>query len=54
MLAFDVIADHGESLFLNDHNRPGVVAPILDWRTVEPAAELVEAPPQRSASRASA
>ncbi|HWD24106.1 MAG TPA: ABC transporter ATP-binding protein, partial [Acidimicrobiales bacterium] len=28
VLQFDVIADHGESLFLNDQARPGVVAPL--------------------------
>jgi lipopolysaccharide transport system ATP-binding protein len=39
VLWFDVIADHGESLFLNDQARPGVVAPILDWTVAEPAAE---------------
>jgi lipopolysaccharide transport system ATP-binding protein len=33
---FDVIADHGESLFLNSPDRPGVVAPILAWNAVEP------------------
>jgi len=34
-MQFDVIADHGESLFLNDQARPGVVAPILHWEAVE-------------------
>jgi lipopolysaccharide transport system ATP-binding protein len=38
-LGFDVIADHGESLFLNSQGRPGVVAPILAWNAVEPAAD---------------
>ncbi len=42
VLRFDVIADHGESLFLNDQARPGVVAPILHWEAVEPSAELGE------------
>lgn len=36
VLQFDVIADHGESLFLNDQSRPGVVSPILDWVAVDP------------------
>jgi lipopolysaccharide transport system ATP-binding protein len=36
VLQFDVIADHGESLFLNDQARPGVVAPLLHWETIEP------------------
>jgi lipopolysaccharide transport system ATP-binding protein len=44
VLWFDVIADHGESLFLNDQARPGVVAPILDWRSVEPEVDADEAP----------
>jgi hypothetical protein len=39
VLQFDVIADHGESLFLNDHARPGVVAPILRWEAVTPSSE---------------
>jgi len=37
VLQFDVIADHGESLFLNDQVRPGVVAPILPWDAVAPS-----------------
>jgi len=50
-LGFDVIADHGESLFLNSGGRPGVVAPILAWNAVEPANEggEVSAIPLRSA-----
>jgi lipopolysaccharide transport system ATP-binding protein len=48
VIQFDVIADHGESLFLNDTARPGVVAPILAWRSVEASvdadAELQSAP----------
>ncbi len=36
VLSFDVVADHGESLFLNAQGRPGVVAPILSWHAVEP------------------
>jgi lipopolysaccharide transport system ATP-binding protein len=36
-LTFDVVADHGESLFLNDQVRPGVISPILEWTAVEPA-----------------
>jgi lipopolysaccharide transport system ATP-binding protein len=31
VLTFDVVADHGESLFLNAEARPGVVAPMLAW-----------------------
>ena len=40
VLQFDVIADHGDSLFLNDQARPGVVAPILPWEVVEVADAL--------------
>jgi lipopolysaccharide transport system ATP-binding protein len=36
VLQFDVVADHGESLFLNAQGRPGVVFPILSWNAVEP------------------
>jgi hypothetical protein len=36
VLQFDVVADHGESLFLNRGDRPGVIAPILDWTKAEP------------------
>ena len=39
VLSFDVVADHGESLFLNAQGRPGVVAPILAWNAVEPAVD---------------
>ena len=38
VIQFDVIADHGESLFLNAQGRPGVVSPILSWNAIEPAA----------------
>jgi hypothetical protein len=52
VLRFDVIADHGESLFLNDQARPGVVAPLLSWETVQPSAAVgeVEPPPGRVAA----
>ena len=39
VLQFDVIADHGDSLFLNDRARPGVVSPLLDWESVEPGSD---------------
>jgi lipopolysaccharide transport system ATP-binding protein len=45
MVQFDVIADHGESLFLNDQARPGVVAPIMEWEAVEPTTEADEIGP---------
>jgi hypothetical protein len=47
-LQFDVVADHGASLFLNDTARPGVVAPILAWEAVAPSE------PEMSKSRATA
>ena len=50
VLQFDVIADHGESLFLNDQARPGVVAPILTWDAVEPTADVALEPPHRLAA----
>jgi lipopolysaccharide transport system ATP-binding protein len=53
-LWFDVVADHGESLFLNDQARPGVVAPILDWSVIEPEADLDESLPRRADSHVSA
>ncbi len=49
VLHFDVVADHGESLFLNDQARPGVVAPILHWEAVEPSTEEDEAALERAA-----
>ncbi len=39
VLQFEVIVDHGVSPFwnvLNGHNRPGLVAPILDWSEESP------------------
>jgi len=47
VIDFDVIADHGESLFLNDQVRPGVVAPILDWKAVEPTVDAAPSPALR-------
>ena len=46
VLYFDVVADHGESLFLNHPDgRPGVVAPVLGWTSVEPTSDdAVETP----------
>ena len=49
VLHFDVVADHGESLFLNDQARPGLVAPILDWHAVEPSAPDDEIDLERAA-----
>jgi lipopolysaccharide transport system ATP-binding protein len=35
ILMFDVMADHGESLFLSNVQRAGVVAPRVRWETLE-------------------
>jgi lipopolysaccharide transport system ATP-binding protein len=32
---FDVLADHGSSLFLSASTRPGVIAPVLEWDVVD-------------------
>jgi lipopolysaccharide transport system ATP-binding protein len=53
VLQFDVIADHGDSLFLNDRARPGVVAPLLQWETVDPISEFGEPEPPAQAIGAS-
>jgi lipopolysaccharide transport system ATP-binding protein len=37
VLHFDVLADHGESLYLTTAGRSGVIAPALEWVAVEPA-----------------
>ena len=37
VLHFDVLSDHGESLFLLGVSRPGVVVPVVNWSAVEPA-----------------
>lgn len=39
VLHFDVMADHGESLFLSA-GRPGVIAPAISWKAVEPVSEV--------------
>jgi lipopolysaccharide transport system ATP-binding protein len=38
ILHFDLIADHGESLYLISGGRSGVIAPALEWVAVEPGA----------------
>ena len=53
VLYFDVVADHGDSLFLNanDTARPGVVSPILAWTNVQPTSDdAVETPSAAFAS----
>jgi lipopolysaccharide transport system ATP-binding protein len=42
VLQFDVVGDHGESLFLNTERRAGVILPALEWSTVEPSQEHEE------------
>jgi lipopolysaccharide transport system ATP-binding protein len=42
VLQFDVVVDHGESIFLNAQARAGVILPTLEWRAVEPSSELDE------------
>ena len=41
---FDVVHDHGDSLFLNAEGRPGVVASILYWHAIEPSQDDAAAP----------
>jgi lipopolysaccharide transport system ATP-binding protein len=36
VLHFDIVADHGESLFMVAEGRSGVVAPVLAWSAVAP------------------
>jgi lipopolysaccharide transport system ATP-binding protein len=42
VLQFDVIGDHGDSLFLNGQKRPGVINPILDWQAAWPSREAAD------------
>jgi lipopolysaccharide transport system ATP-binding protein len=42
VLHFDVIADHGDSLFLNAQARSGVILPVLGWGAVEPSSGAEE------------
>jgi hypothetical protein len=48
VLHFDVLADHGDSLFLMGVARPGVVAPPVEWDAVEPASSPEEYPARAS------
>lgn len=48
-LYFDVVADHAD--FRDNQGRPGTVAPILPWKSVEPTADdAVDTPPALFAS----
>jgi homopolymeric O-antigen transport system ATP-binding protein len=52
VLQFDVIADHGESLFLNAPARPGLIAPIMEWEAVDvlPESTEIDFAPERLAA----
>jgi lipopolysaccharide transport system ATP-binding protein len=39
VLQFDVVVDHGESIFLNAQARAGVILPALEWTAVPPASD---------------
>jgi lipopolysaccharide transport system ATP-binding protein len=39
VLQFDVVVDHGDSIFLNAQGRAGVILPALEWAVVPPSAE---------------
>jgi lipopolysaccharide transport system ATP-binding protein len=41
---FDVLADHGDSLFMVSAARSGVIAPALEWAAVEPTSSRDELP----------
>ena len=40
VLQFDVVFDHGESIFLNAQARAGVILPPLEWTAVDVAPEI--------------
>jgi lipopolysaccharide transport system ATP-binding protein len=42
VLHFDVVADHGDSLFMVAGGRSGVVAPVLSWSAVDPTSPVEE------------
>jgi hypothetical protein len=50
VLTFDVIADHGQSPFVNAQPRAGIIFPILDWEAVEPVADESRRPAAIAAS----
>lgn len=54
IVEFDVVADHGESLFLASQDRAGVIAPILPWAAVQPTSKADEALRQSTQVSASA
>jgi lipopolysaccharide transport system ATP-binding protein len=39
LLQFDVVVDHGDSIFLNAQGRSGVILPVLKWTAIEPRSE---------------
>jgi hypothetical protein len=52
VLQFDVVFDHGESVFLNAQARAGVILPPLEWAAVPPRVDAVGG--ELEAARASA
>jgi lipopolysaccharide transport system ATP-binding protein len=46
---FNVLADHGDSLFMHASARPGVIAPVLEWEVAAPRLEAAASPKRRSA-----
>ncbi len=51
VLQFDVVVDHGESMFMNSQPRAGVILPVLEWTATEPLADVEES--ELSVARAS-
>jgi lipopolysaccharide transport system ATP-binding protein len=48
VLHFDVLVDHGDSLFLVGSARPGVIAPAVEWLAVEPDADAQQLAARRA------
>jgi lipopolysaccharide transport system ATP-binding protein len=51
VLQFDVVVDHGDSVFLSAQPRSGVILPALEWTSVEATSEPAQS--ELSAARAS-
>ena len=51
VLQFDVVFDHGESIFLNAQARAGIILPPLEWTAVEPSLDEDAFPEPASVSR---
>jgi lipopolysaccharide transport system ATP-binding protein len=52
VLEFDVVVDHGDSVYLNAQPRGGVVLPALEWTATEPSSDADASEPR--VARASA